>query len=166
MANYPPRTQGEAPAYSPEATTGETLVPPEEIADMGKRVLAAIADFIGANVAAFAVALVIGLVLAGVTGSFGAGGTLLVYAVGGLTVIAYFVASEAMYGQTPGKALVGVRVVRIDGSPVGWGGSVVRNILRIVDGLFFYLVGFLVAMTNDDRQRLGDMAADTVVVED
>jgi uncharacterized RDD family membrane protein YckC len=68
-------------------------------------------------------------------------------------------------GQTPGKRVVGLRVLQENGVPVGWGGSVLRNLLRAVDFLPA-LYGFgLISMLSDRRfRRLGDMAAGTVVV--
>ena len=78
--------------------------------------------------------------------------------------IGYYVACEAATGATLGKRLVGIRVVGEDGEQVTFGAAVVRNLLRVVDALFFYLVGFLFALTSTRGQRLGDRAAHTVVV--
>lgn len=47
---------------------------------------------------------------------------------------------------------------------MGFGAAVIRNVLRVVDGLFFYLVGALFALTSPRGQRLGDRAAHTLVV--
>ena len=76
----------------------------------------------------------------------------------------YYVFAEGFYGQTIGKRIVGIRVVDEDGGHVGFGAAVVRNLLRFVDGLFFYLVGALFAFSSPRGQRLGDRAAHTVVV--
>jgi uncharacterized RDD family membrane protein YckC len=76
----------------------------------------------------------------------------------------YYIFAEAFYGQTVGKRIVGIRVVDEDGGQVGFGAAVVRNLLRLVDGLFFYLVGALFAFSSPRGQRLGDRAARTVVV--
>jgi len=83
-----------------------------------------------------------------------------------LLPILYFTFFEAyMNGQTPGKMLVKIKVVKVTGEPIGFGESLIRNILRIIDELpFFYLLGFILIMTNDKKQRLGDMAAGTIVV--
>ena len=61
--------------------------------------------------------------------------------------------------------VLGLRVVRRDGSVPGAGPIAVRTVLRIVDALpFMYLIGFTVLLTaGKGRQRLGDMAADTAV---
>lgn len=83
-----------------------------------------------------------------------------------LVVIAvgYYVVCEAATGATLGKKLVGIRVVGEDGEHVTFGAAIVRNLLRLVDALFFYLVGFVFAVLSTRRQRLGDRAAHTLVV--
>lgn len=68
-------------------------------------------------------------------------------------------------GATPGKSAMGLRVIQDDGSPVGWSGSTVRNLLRGADFLpFFYGFGLVACMLNRDFKRLGDLAAGTLVV--
>jgi uncharacterized RDD family membrane protein YckC len=70
-------------------------------------------------------------------------------------------------GRTPGKRWSGLRVVRVGGRPVGFVASAVRNIVRIVDFLpFFYGVGMVAVAVNRNNQRLGDMAAGTLVVRE
>lgn len=71
---------------------------------------------------------------------------------------------EGWKGQTFGKWLTGVIVVKEDGSPCDFMASFVRNLLRLIDGLFLYLVGLLFMAFSDRRQRLGDRLAGTVVV--
>jgi uncharacterized RDD family membrane protein YckC len=76
----------------------------------------------------------------------------------------YYFAFESSGGQTPGKRLMGLRVVRADGSRVGMREVAVRTVLRVVDGIGLYLVGLVVMLvTGKRRQRLGDLAAGTVV---
>ncbi len=83
-----------------------------------------------------------------------------------LLPVVYFTFFEAfMKGQTPGKRLAKIRVVKITGEPIGIGESFVRNILRIIDQLpVLYLLGVLLMATSKKRQRLGDMAANTIVI--
>lgn len=72
---------------------------------------------------------------------------------------------EAAWGATLGKAMVGIRVVSTtEHSSVS--ASAVRNLLRIVDGLCFYLVGTAVAACSNIRQRIGDICAQTAVIEE
>jgi uncharacterized RDD family membrane protein YckC len=70
-------------------------------------------------------------------------------------------------GRTPGKRLCGLRVVRSGGQPIGFLASSVRNLMRLVDGpLTLYLGGILSIVMSERNQRLGDMAADTLVVRE
>src|SRR5947208_6700358 len=58
--------------------------------------------------------------------------------------IGYFVVMEALFGATVGKFAVGIRVVKEDGSPLDWGTSLIRNLMRIVDYIP-YFIPYLVA---------------------
>jgi len=82
----------------------------------------------------------------------------------GILAIAYFIVMEATRGATLGKMALGLRVVKMDGSPISWTESVIRNLLRIIDGLFVYLVGAILVWTSPLKQRLGDRVAHTVVI--
>ncbi|RDH84007.1 MAG: hypothetical protein DIZ80_07685 [endosymbiont of Galathealinum brachiosum] len=102
-------------------------------------------------------------VLTGLLGDFGSG----------LMLISFFfiewfypVLFEVLFkGMTPGKKYLNIQVLNSDGTPVGWSPSMLRNILRTVDFLpFFYGLGFTSMLMNDRFQRLGDLAADTIVV--
>jgi uncharacterized RDD family membrane protein YckC len=78
----------------------------------------------------------------------------------------YYVLFELLWqGQTPGKRLAGVRVLRDDGGPAGGAAVVVRNLVRVIDFLpFAYGVGFIVMLLNRQARRLGDYAAGTLAV--
>ncbi|MGY6518153.1 MAG: RDD family protein [Lysobacteraceae bacterium] len=68
-------------------------------------------------------------------------------------------------GQTPGKRMMGLRVVAADGVPVGWVASAARNLLRTVDMLpLFYGAGVVTSLIDGRCRRLGDLAAGTLVV--
>ena len=68
-------------------------------------------------------------------------------------------------GRSPGKQLLGLRVVHEDGTPVGWGAALLRNLLRFVDMLpLGYCCGLLASLANRRFQRLGDLAAGTLVI--
>lgn len=84
----------------------------------------------------------------------------------GLIDLGYFLLFEAFWsGQTPGKRLQGLRVIRQNGQPVGWSESSVRNILRAVDILAgVYPLGLIVVFLSRSNQRIGDYAAGTVVI--
>jgi len=76
-----------------------------------------------------------------------------------------FSALEGKHGATPGKWLLGIRVMGTDLQPCGFGRAFLRNILKFVDGFFNFLVGVMLAALSNNWQRIGDMAARTVVVD-
>ncbi len=68
-------------------------------------------------------------------------------------------------GQTPGKKQMGLMVVNNDLSPISWGTSLLRNLLRAVDFLpFGYLFGLISMVTSSKFQRLGDLTAGSLVI--
>ena len=85
-----------------------------------------------------------------------------------LIMFGYHVLFETLSsGRTPGKRWTGLRVLRSSGHPVGFTASAVRNLLRLVDGLpAGYAVGTAFILFSRTNQRLGDIAAGTVVVRD
>ncbi len=79
----------------------------------------------------------------------------------------YYIAFESIWnGQTPGKRMLGLRVVRDTGLPVGFGAVLIRNLLRIIDGQFGYAVGLFVIFATREEKRLGDLAAGTILVRE
>lgn len=80
-------------------------------------------------------------------------------------VVAYFTLFETLFAATPGKALLRLRVVMLDGRRLNVSAVIARNIFRLVDTLpFFYLVGGIVAQSTLHEQRVGDIVAGTAVV--
>ena len=70
-----------------------------------------------------------------------------------------------MDGQTPGKRMVGLRVVHANGTPVGFTASLIRNLMRTVDALpIGYALGFFSCAIDPQARRLGDLVAGTLVV--
>ena len=82
----------------------------------------------------------------------------------GILLFLYGWLLEAAWGATLGKAMVGIRVVGTQGRP--FSACAIRNVLRIVDGLGFYLIGTVVAGCSGARQRVGDIYARTAVIEE
>jgi uncharacterized RDD family membrane protein YckC len=70
------------------------------------------------------------------------------------------------HGQTPGKRALGLRVIRLDGAPVGLPESLVRNALRVVELPLGYAPAVLAVALGTRRQRLGDLVAGTLVVQE
>jgi uncharacterized RDD family membrane protein YckC len=78
----------------------------------------------------------------------------------------YYFALESGGGQTLGKRVMKLRVARADGAPLDMGRVAVRTLLRPIDAIGAYLLGLVVMLaTGQRRQRLGDLAAGTVVTE-
>lgn len=131
---------------------------------VGRRIVAALIDVVAMVVLFFVMALVFG----GIDTDDGFSvelndGPAVLY---GALNLAYYIIFEALTASTPGKMIMGLRVVKIDGT-YGWGSSLVRNLLRIVDALpFLYLVGLITIAVTKRNQRLGDLAARTLVVRD
>ncbi|MBW3551744.1 MAG: RDD family protein [Proteobacteria bacterium] len=78
----------------------------------------------------------------------------------------YPIVFEAAWnGCTPGKRLLGLRVIAGNGAPVGWLAAFTRNLLRVVDVLpFGYACGLIASLADPWGRRLGDMVAGTLVV--
>jgi uncharacterized RDD family membrane protein YckC len=126
------------------------------LAGVGSRFLAAIVD----TTIQFATLLLIVLFvsLAGSSGPVTAAGTILAF----LVFLGYDILFETKAsGRTPGKRLTGLRVVRRGGGPVGFRTSAVRNLLP---GM--YLVGIVCVLVTKQNQRLGDLAAGTLVLRE
>jgi uncharacterized RDD family membrane protein YckC len=165
------------------ASADYTVLTPErvslqyDIAGIGSRGAAVLVDtvlqFVALTVLMLAGVLVVGFAagLAGFSSSGPAAGAVLigVYALATLLVTAgYFMLFEILWnGQTPGKRLVGVRVIRENGYPIRPIDAVIRNLVRIVDWLpFTYGVGVLTMLLNQRSRRLGDFASGTLVVRE
>lgn len=81
----------------------------------------------------------------------------------------YFIVFDKLWnGQTPGKRMLGIRVVRDGGYPVELAGSIIRNLIRIIEFwvLGFYFVSVISMLLSSENKRLGDYAAGTIVVRD
>ena len=77
----------------------------------------------------------------------------------------YFVILEGLIATTPGKLLMGLKVVKLNDEPYDWRSVLLRNIIRIIDGApILYVVGLISIAVTEKNQRLGDLAAGTVVV--
>jgi uncharacterized RDD family membrane protein YckC len=85
------------------------------------------------------------------------------FLVGLVLTTLYHTLFEGLFGATPGKLILRMRVIKSDGQPCGLGPAFLRAVLLNVDGLFFGLVAYS-SMKTPLYQRLGDKAAKTVVV--
>jgi len=161
-----------------EVRTPESIAFSYELAGLGSRFLALIVD--QAIQIAVLVALFIGLVAWGARSvarhSVSAADTKLAESIAIAIVVAvvfavlfgYFIVFEAVWnGQTPGKKLLGIRVVRDGGYPIDFGASLIRNLIRVGEQLIgYYAIAAISALISPENKRLGDFAAGTIVVRD
>lgn len=137
------------------------------LAGLGSRFLARAVDTLLQSAGILALALVWG---AASSVSEGADGWIVavVIVVVFLLVFAYDAAFEVLgSGRTPGKRAAGIRVVGMRGEPIGFVTAAIRNIVRLVDFLpILYLTGTFVIVASTRNQRLGDLAAGTLVVRE
>ncbi len=162
-----PETAGSV--FPREHETSETTSYEDELAyvGIGRRAIALFLD----SLVLFTAFWVIGYVIGALSGGLVAGGFELTGAPALVAMLAwftigfgYFIVLEARSGQTLGKRLTGLRVMNEDGTPITMSTSIIRNILRIVDGFMVYAVGAVSIAISGKNQRLGDHVANTVVV--
>jgi uncharacterized RDD family membrane protein YckC len=131
----------------------------ENLASTGKRVFGAIIDVI---------VLVIFFVVYGLFFGKTEGASISVTELPALILFSimflYFVIMEATTGKTIGKYIIKTKVVNEAREKISWGQSIGRNLMRIIDGFFFYLVGFIAILASKNNQRLGDMLSKTYVI--
>jgi uncharacterized RDD family membrane protein YckC len=98
-------------------------------------------------------------------------GQILGFVLGIPAAVIYFlyhpILETLMQGRTPGKRMAGVRVLTRQGDLPGFGAILIRNVFRLIDSLpAFYVVGLITCIFTDQRIRIGDMAAGTILVID
>ncbi len=138
------------------------------IAGVGSRFLAVAADtVVQVLLALLGLLAVLGLSQFGAAGFLAIGPALLVL-FGFALYWGYFTFFEILWkGQTPGKRLAGVRVIKMSGRPVDAASTIVRNLLRAIDLLpGMYAAGVVCMMLNRHSRRVGDFVAGTVVIHD
>jgi uncharacterized RDD family membrane protein YckC len=81
-----------------------------------------------------------------------------------VVMLAYFVVCEALFGATLGKIVAEVQVTTPDRQRIGMRASVIRNLLRLIDGIGGYLVAAFSVILTRRRVRFGDIAAGTIVI--
>ena len=138
-----------------------------EIAGVGSRALAALIDMLVLVGSALGVFIVL-VIVAGFGVTVGSIGGALLMLAGFAVWTGYFILFEGLrQGQTPGKRMVGIRVVSDTGNAVSLSAAAARNLLRIADFLPPpYLIGILLVALHPRGKRLGDMVAGTVVARD
>ena len=92
------------------------------------------------------------------------GPALLLVGIVAVVMLAYFILAEAMLGSTLGKLVAQIKVENGTGQRITLLASTIRNLMRLIDAIGFYLVGAISVIVTKRCQRLGDLAAGTVVV--
>jgi uncharacterized RDD family membrane protein YckC len=157
-----------ATAAAAASTPDKPLAGDAPVAGIGDRAIAGILDMILMSALFPAVGMWAALRFGGVTGNgFELNGlpAFLTIAIVGIAGFLYLWLCEGVLGATLGKFMLNVRIRRAEGGAIGLGKSLIRNLLRIIDGIGVYLVAFLMATFSRRRQRLGDRIAGTVVVQ-
>jgi uncharacterized RDD family membrane protein YckC len=132
------------------------------LAGLGSRFTAILVDWILRGVALGALIVMLAIAGGGTTA-----GIVVVIALF-LAVFGYPIAFEVWGGgRTPGKRWSGLRVVMVGGQPVSFGPSAVRNVVRLVDEpLTLFIAGITSILVTAKNQRLGDLAANTMVIRE
>jgi uncharacterized RDD family membrane protein YckC len=160
-----------APSPHLDVATPERVALTLPVAGIGYRCLAWLVDagllFFFWIVAYFVFTLLVSDVLGVFQGLSGLGQTLLVVGVFATQWLYWTLAEVFFHGQTAGKRVLGIRVVRMDGSPVGLYESAVRNLCRAVDFLpLAYATGCICMLMTRQHRRLGDLLAGTLLVRE
>lgn len=129
------------------------------LAGVGSRFSSAALDYLIKFVSLGALSLLVGLLFGGAVA------TVVISVAFFLAIVVYDIVFEVRAaGATPGKRALGVRVLLDDGGPVGVRASTVRNLLRLLEGpALLYVPAVLSILITKHNQRLGDLAAGTVV---
>jgi len=154
--------------------TPENVELERRLSGIGSRFIAGVVDtliLVGALLVLLAMLLVVGyagLINESVLEEYvGMWLVAVVVAVAFLIYWGYFAFFEMYFnGQTPGKRAVKIRVVRADGAPISFIPVAIRNLLRAVDGIGLYGVAGIAMFATKRIQRLGDLAAGTVVISE
>jgi uncharacterized RDD family membrane protein YckC len=141
------------------------------LAGIGSRFIAVLVDTLIWVAAIVVLALALWLLVPGITAfsQLSAQWAVAIYVLGlFLLNWGYFTLFEAFWnGRTPGKRVARIRVIERSGRPIGLFESMARNFIRYVDQIpFFYAVGVIAMFSTRQHQRLGDLAAGTLVVRD
>ncbi|NWG03014.1 MAG: RDD family protein [Syntrophaceae bacterium] len=146
----------------------EIMIAGKRISRLGDRLIAVILDTFLMGAAFVVIGMSVASKLGGVTErGFSMEGKPAIITLA-LTIIfgfLYYWVLEGLFGVTLGKAIIGIKVIKKDGTKSDLRSSLIRNLMRIIDIIGVYLVGFFIALLSKFRQRLGDHLANTVVVE-
>jgi uncharacterized RDD family membrane protein YckC len=161
-----------APTFPEEArvtqlVTGEAVALDLRPAALPSRVVAAVIDGFAQVAILVVLSLAVGAASTGLSEAAGAALTVVTLL---LVLAGYPVAFEALWrGRTPGKAAMGLRVVRDDGGPIGFRQALVRGLASMFlerPGVTLFSGAVISSLLNRDSKRLGDLLAGTLVLQE
>jgi uncharacterized RDD family membrane protein YckC len=152
-------------ALSVEITTTQNVTIEYDLARLRERTGAYLLDVLLVSVS-YTILCIMFLSLFGTNGMDN-GWAIFVYVLYFIALFFYFILMEIWTtGRTVGKMAMGIKVVRLDGKEPKWSDVVLRAVLQVVDIIFSGgLIGILLIKTTPHGQRLGDLAANTVVIK-
>lgn len=138
-----------------------------EVASAGERVLARLLDVVLFIAYLILVYLIVGQIMSGLSWKQQQDVGTIVYSLVPLPVMTYTLWCESIFnGRTFGKMILGLKVVKVDGTPAGIGDFAFRWLTRILEGEsgIFTALALPVCLISDKSQRIGDMVAGTLVI--
>jgi uncharacterized RDD family membrane protein YckC len=161
QAPAPTPTADPYPSASPSGPAAFTS-PWGPLADWGTRALATLIDW-AASTAVAVVGFILALIVGAISSTLGILVGFLVYLVG-VALSFYFAYMNGASGQSPGKKVMGIKVVGEEtGQVIGGGLGIVRTLAHFVDAIIFY-IGFLFPLWDPKRQTIADKIMKTVVI--
>jgi len=162
-------TVAAAPGSVPAAPAGIGAAPTvgAELGSVAARIVAHLVDLVFLIMAFALAGNVVGSMSGGLTESgFNLNGVpaLIIMLLATVAFFVYLVLFEGVFATTVGKLFLGLRVKSANGSPCSFRQAAVRNLLRIVDAFPLYLIGLISTLVTKKKQRVGDLAAHTIVV--
>jgi len=145
-----------------EINTTQNVVIDYELAPLRERIIAFFLDLLAISLGSFLLITILSKI-------FGGGGMMGMF-IGSLPLLFFFLyhfLSEILNsGQSIGKLILGLKVVRLDGREPKWGDALLRSFFHFIDSILSLgFVGALLIKSNPHSQRYGDMAANTTVIK-
>ena len=151
--------------------TPENVVFGYEVVGIGSRFLAALIDTLIIGFLLMATNAILILVFVGGFNDLSSASSIVIALISLISFAffwGYYIFFEMTWnGSSPGKRQVGIRVIRADGTPITLAESVIRNLVRLIDFLpGAYGLGLVTMFIDGKARRLGDLAANTLVVRE
>jgi uncharacterized RDD family membrane protein YckC len=153
---------GAGPGFGSPGGFGAPAAAPGQLVPWSQRVMATLID-LGLVVAAFVVIFIVAVILGAIADALGALVMLLGYLALAAVSYFYFPYLTGQTGQSPGKRLIGIKVVaEATGQPIGGGMGIARQFAHLLDG--FCMIGYLFPLWDPKKQTFADKIVSTVVI--